>query len=158
MAVDVTRLAADVNCCAGRRRESNPTTPSAVALLPLSAMVEGHQVHRVAQHHRRTLLGRAFVASSPNGRFNEGARAIDGSVLHKVEAVGKNLFYFFANPASVTARPKSVTTTGTDELADAASVVMHVHFGMSGRFGVWDLNTAEPVPEPTDTTRLKLVN
>ena len=115
-------------------------------------------MHRVAQHHRRTLLGRAFVASSPNGRFTDGARAIDGSVLHKVEAVGKNLFYFFANPASVTARPKSVTATGTDEVADAASVVMHVHFGMSGRFGVWDLNTAEPVPEPTDTTRLKLVN
>lgn len=35
-------------------------------------MVEGHQCHRVGAAHRRLLLGKAFDASSPNGRFIEG--------------------------------------------------------------------------------------
>ena len=113
-------------------------------------------VHRVAQHHRRVLLGRSFLASSPNGRFADGARAIDSKVLHKVEAVGKNLFYFFANAPSSSPASASASASAGDEL-DAASVVMHVHFGMSGRFGVWDAARDE-LPETTPTTRLKLVN
>lgn len=44
--------------------------------------------------------------------------------------VGKNLFYFFENAG-----------------------VLHFHFGMSGRFSVWDEADAEP---PKPTTRLEL--
>ena len=46
------------------------------------------QVHRVAARHRRELLNRAFKATSPNGRFTEGARQINQQPLRRVEAHG----------------------------------------------------------------------
>ena len=63
-----------------------------------------------------------------------GAKLIDGKVLARIEVHGKNLFYFFGE--------------GADQ------VVMHIHFGMSGRFRVSPL----PGPETTPTTRLQLIN
>ncbi|GAB0490300.1 hypothetical protein MMPV_001532 [Pyropia vietnamensis] len=59
-------------------------------------MVEGHAVQRLATTHRAVLLHRMFRADSPNGRFSAGAAAIDGRVLVRVEAIGKNLFHFYA--------------------------------------------------------------
>ena len=103
-------------------------------------MVEGHQVHRVAQLHRRLLRGKSFKATSPNGRFVDGARALDRRELHRVDAVGKNLFYFF----------------GKEHDAHEDTTVMHVHFGMSGRFSVF--SRGDDVPEVTPTTRLRLEN
>ena len=105
-----------------------PRTPIA------TTMVEGHGTHRVAASHRQALVGKAFVATSPNGRFVEGAAAVNGRVLSDVQAHGKHVFYIFG--------------------AGADSVVVHVHFGMSGRFSTHAL----PGPEPTATTRLRLVN
>ena len=99
-------------------------------------MVEGHGVHRVAVTHRRALVGKKFAATSPNGKFSDGARAIDGVPLRKVEVIGKNMFYKFGN-----------------EHSPSQSSIMHVHFGMSGRFGVF---AAETAPEVTGNTRLKL--
>lgn len=52
-------------------------------------MVEGHQCHRVAHAHRRQLLGRRFKASSPNGRFTDGAAALHDQPLHRIEVHGK---------------------------------------------------------------------
>lgn len=104
-----------------------------------AAMVEGHGVHRVAVTHRRALIGKRFAATSPNGRFEQGARAIDGEPLRKIEAIGKNLFYFYGD-ASASNRAET-------------SKVVHVHFGMSGRFGVFAADTA---PEATANTRLRL--
>ena len=98
-------------------------------------MVEGHGVHRVAVAHRRQLVGKRFAATSPNGRFADGARAIDQTVLQRVEAVGTNMFYFF------------------NEREGPDAHVMHVHFGMSGRFSTHD---ALSCPDPTATTRLRL--
>ena len=91
-------------------------------------MVEGHSVHRVAFSHSQRLVGKRFSASSPNGRFTDGAKAIDGKLFHRIEAVGKNLFAFFGEPGSV------------------AMVCVHVHFGMSGAWSVFDRNIEE-VPE-----------
>jgi hypothetical protein len=50
-------------------------------------------VHRVALVHRRMLQGRVFQATSPSGRFVDGAAAINGRVLSLIEAHGKNIFY-----------------------------------------------------------------
>lgn len=102
-------------------------------------MVEGHGVHRTAAAHRRVLVGRRFKATSPNGRFAEGARVIDGATLMRVEAHGKNLFYFFDPLGSTQGAPRPA--------------VMHVHFGMSGRFST---HAADNAPEARDTTRLRL--
>jgi formamidopyrimidine-DNA glycosylase len=99
-------------------------------------MVEGHSVHRVAAFHRQRLVGKAFAATSPNGRFTAGAAAIDGKIFHSIEAVGKNLFAFF----------------GSNE---NDRVTIHVHFGMSGAWAVFDENDDE-IPEPSKTNRLRL--
>lgn len=84
-------------------------------------MVEGHGVARVAAAHRRLLLGHAFKATSPNGRFTDGARLIDRRKLSRIENIGKNLFYFFSRT------PQSVSSP-------VDPVVVHIHFGMSGAF------------------------
>jgi formamidopyrimidine-DNA glycosylase len=107
-------------------------------------MVEGHSVHRVARAHSVKLVGSRFRASSPNGRFAVGAAAITGLVLEAVQAHGKNLFYFFGGD-SREARPP---------LESSSTVVMHVHFGMSGAFKIFPLGCSEPAV--TATTRLRL--
>lgn len=84
-------------------------------------MVEGHGVARVAAAHRRLLLGKAFKATSPNGRFADGARLIDRRRLSRIENIGKNLFYFFSKT------PQSVPSP-------VDPVCVHIHFGMSGAF------------------------
>lgn len=94
-------------------------------------MVEGHSCHRLAFQHRKRLVGRRFQASSPNGRFSDGAAAIEGKVLLRIEVHGKNLFYFFEGGA-----------------------IIHIHFGMSGHFSV---HKADKAPEATEKTRLRLV-
>ena len=97
-------------------------------------MVEGHSCHRIAISHGKRLVGRKFRAASPNGRFAEGAKLIDGREFSRIEAIGKNLFAFFSAIGS-------------------PDVVMHVHFGMSGR---WSLVDAARAPEVKPTTRLVL--
>ncbi|MGK3761511.1 MAG: formamidopyrimidine-DNA glycosylase [Bacillariaceae sp.] len=99
-------------------------------------MVEGHSVHRVASLHTKRLVGKKFKAWSPNGRFTDGANAINGKTFSKIEAVGKNLFAFFVDDQ------------------DQTEVVVHVHFGMSGAWAVY-LNDEKPA-EPTKTNRLRL--
>ena len=121
-------------------------------------MVEGHSVHRIASRFRSQLVGKRFTASSPNGRFIDGARAIDGKYLSRMEAVGKNLFAFFNDNCGT-------ASSSNDEDV----VVVHVHFGMSGAWAVF-ITTSSPSesfgsggeivgevePEVKPTTRLRL--
>jgi formamidopyrimidine-DNA glycosylase len=102
-------------------------------------MVEGHSVHRVASLHSQRLVGKKFTAWSPNGRFTDGANAINGKTFLRIEAVGKNLFAFFDGD-------------GTKDQDD--EIVVHVHFGMAGAWAVY-LSDETP-PEPTKTNRLRL--
>ena len=64
-----------------------------------------------------------------------GAQAINQQPLSRIEVHGKNLFYFF----------------GEGE----ATVVLHIHFGMSGRFKT--VVRGDTLPEPRETTRLVLI-
>ena len=98
-------------------------------------MVEGHGVRRVCIRHLKLLLNKKFKADSPNGRFTQGAKLISNQKLHRIESIGKNLFYFFGKKNS--------------------PIVVHIHFGMSGRFLNAPLND---LPKPTPTTRLRLVS
>jgi formamidopyrimidine-DNA glycosylase len=63
---------------------------------------------------------------------------VSGKTLERIEAHGKNLFYFF----------------GGSQLADPGVVVVHIHFGMAGQFRIARL----PGRDPTKTTRLQLIN
>ena len=97
-------------------------------------MVEGHSVHRVAARHRQKLVGKKFACTSPNGRFTEGAAAINNKPFRAIEAVGKNLFAWFGK--------------GDDD-----DVCVRVHFGMAGNWAVFEGDE----PATTATTRLRMV-
>ncbi|MFG6278200.1 DNA-formamidopyrimidine glycosylase family protein [Microbacterium sp. 5K110] len=77
-------------------------------------MPEGHSVHRIARQFDRNIVGRTVAASSPQGRFVEGASVIDGREALEVRAVGKQMFLRFDG-----------------------DVWLRVHLGM---YGAWDFS------------------
>jgi endonuclease-8 len=93
-------------------------------------MPEGHTVHRLARALRDTLGAAPVVATSPQGRFEAGARLLDGQTIARSEAWGKYLFVAFGGS------------------------VLHVHLGLIGKFR----DCGAPAPAPTDTVRLRLAN
>lgn len=93
-------------------------------------MPEGHTLHRLARLHQQR-FGRAPVAvSSPQGRFEEAAAAVDGRVLRKADAWGKHLFHHYAGGA-----------------------VVHVHLGLYGSFSEQPL----PLPPPVGQVRMRMI-
>ncbi len=124
------------------------------ALTTTIKMVEGHSVHRIASRFRSSLVGKKFSATSPNGRFVEGAHAIDGKVLSRMEAVGKNLFAFFSSSSHDDDGGGGSSSAGGCEEDDDGLVVVHVHFGMSGMWAMFNTTTEEP--DVKRTTRLRL--
>jgi endonuclease-8 len=85
-------------------------------------MPEGHSVHRIARQFERNVVGRTVHASSPQGRFVEGAAVISGRSATQVRAVGKQMFLEF-----------------DDDLW------LRVHLGM---YGAWDF-AGEILVDPT---------
>ena len=59
-------------------------------------MPEGHTVHRLARAFNAQFAGKMVDASSPQGRFAEGAALLDGHVLQSAEAQGKQMFLRFS--------------------------------------------------------------
>jgi endonuclease VIII len=94
-------------------------------------MPEGHTIHRAARDQRPMLVGQLIDVSSPQGRFAEGAVAIDGQRCISVEAFGKHLIYRFENEFS-----------------------LHIHLGLFGRF-----RTAKrPAAEPKGEVRVRMIS
>ncbi|GAA3749811.1 endonuclease-8 [Spinactinospora alkalitolerans] len=58
-------------------------------------MPEGHTLHRLAAHFGAAYAGRRLRVTSPQGRFAEGARRLDGRTLTEADAHGKQLFLGF---------------------------------------------------------------
>ncbi|MDT0179033.1 zinc finger domain-containing protein [Microbacterium sp. ARD31] len=85
-------------------------------------MPEGHSVHRIARQFDRNFVGRPVAASSPQGRFAEGAAVLDGRTPTQVRAVGKQMFLEFD-----------------------ADVWLRVHLGI---YGAWDF-AGEILLDPT---------
>jgi len=56
---------------------------------------EGHSVHRIALQFARHFVGQRVTASSPQGRFVDGAALLDGRTMTESRAVGKQLFLEF---------------------------------------------------------------
>ncbi len=92
-------------------------------------MPEGHTIHKLARDLQRDLGGAIVRADSPQGRFEDGAQAIDAETLIRAEAWGKHLFLKFT------------------------SVTIHVHLGLFGRFR----RRRTPAPPPRGAVRLRLV-
>jgi len=85
-------------------------------------MPEGHSVHRIARQFDRNIVGRRVAASSPQGRFAEGAALLDQREAVAVRAVGKQMFLEFEG-----------------------DLWLRVHLGM---YGAWDFS-GEILVDPT---------
>ncbi len=59
-------------------------------------MPEGHTVHRLANAFAAQFVGKTVDASSPQGRFSDGAAMLDGRALLAAEAHGKQMFLAFS--------------------------------------------------------------
>lgn len=80
-------------------------------------MPEGHTVHRVARLFDGLFSGQRVHASSPQGRFSQGATLISGREVVRVDAHGKQLFISFSD-----------------------DLVVRVHLGI---YGAWDVATLD---------------
>ena len=92
-------------------------------------MPEGHTIHRIARDHRAWFANQALELSSPQGRFENEAKRLDGGILKDVTAHGKHLFYHWNR-----------------------SKIVHVHLGLYGKFRVHN----NPPPEPRGAVRLRM--
>ena len=93
-------------------------------------MPEGHTIHNAARDHRKLFVGHKVDASSPQGRFSDGAKLINGKECIAVEAYGKHLLYKFKSHQ-----------------------FLHIHLGLFGRIKRQKL----PVHEAKGSVRLRLV-
>jgi endonuclease VIII len=96
-------------------------------------MPEGHTIHALADRLGRAFASRPVEASSPQGRFSDEAKRLDGEVVQLARAVGKHLFVEFPDET------------------------LHVHLGLIGSFPVKPLGGRPPV-EPRGALRLRLLN
>ena len=95
-------------------------------------MPEGHTIHRIVRDHTPVLAGLPIAVSSPQGRFSEDARRIDGATLQEIEPYGKHLFYWWS--------------TGD---------VGHVHLGLFGKYRV---HKGPVAPAPKGAVRMRLAS
>lgn len=86
-------------------------------------------MHRLAGQQDAAFAGRLVAVSSPQGRFDEGAAAVDGRRLERVTAYGKHLFQHYDG-----------------------RLVTHVHLGLYGKFVA---GTGEP-PPPRGALRMRI--
>ena len=84
-------------------------------------MPEGHTIHRIARDHHKWFAGQKLIATSPQGRFEDEAKRINGKTLRAVTAHGKHLFYHWNR-----------------------NLIGHIHLGLYGKFRVHQ----NPAPEP----------
>ena len=63
-------------------------------------MPEGQAIHRIARLINERFEGADVVASSPQGRFSDGAHRLDGLTAGRAEAWGKHFFMPFADGGS----------------------------------------------------------
>ncbi len=110
-----------------------PATQAATRRSPgpagiVAGVPEGHTIHGLARELTADLGGQAVRASSPQGRFADGAARLDGATIERCEAWGKNLF-----------------------ASSSSGDVLHVHLGLIGKLTAWPLDTV-----PGDTVRLRL--
>lgn len=94
-------------------------------------MPEGHSIRYFADVHERCFQGLPVTASSPQGRFADGAASIDGRTLLGTTTHGKHLFFHFEE---------------RDE-------IVHIHLGLYGWFNI--RRNRGGVPRPSARLRLE---
>lgn len=94
-------------------------------------MPEGNEIHRYAEMQGGFFAGAMVRVDAPNGRFEDGAKLLNGRKLRSVEGYGKHLIYDF----------------GKDRQ-------LHVHLGLYGKFRDGEM----PYPEPRGALRMRISN
>ena len=97
-------------------------------------MPEGHTLHRLARLHQRRFGRAPVIVSSPQGRFADGAAAVNGRVFKKASAWGKHLFHHYEGGR-----------------------VVHVHLGLYGAFTELPLTAGGTPPLPVGQVRMRMV-
>ncbi|MDX6261766.1 MAG: endonuclease [Kribbellaceae bacterium] len=98
-------------------------------------MPEGHTLHRLANDVWDDFGGRVVRASSPQGRFVEGAALLDGHVLRGTEAHGKHFLADFEGAGW-----------------------LHIHLGLIGKMDFGRIEAGDAAPQPVGQVRLRLQN
>jgi endonuclease-8 len=97
---------------------------------------EGHTLHRLARDQQKLFGSTVVAASSPQGRFADGAAVLDGRTFERAEAYGKHLLQHWSG-----------------------GPILHVHLGLYGKFTTGRRSDERPAPpEPRGALRLRLVN
>lgn len=97
-------------------------------------MPEGHTVHRSAKQFNKLFAGSPLKVHSPQGRFQEDARLVDGRVLDSASAIGKQLFLQFEN-----------------------ELVLRIHLGIYGKWS-WQSSAEGEFSEPQGQVRARFEN
>ncbi|WP_194949281.1 Fpg/Nei family DNA glycosylase [Actinomyces trachealis] len=105
-------------------------------------MPEGHTIHRLAGAFRELWGGQRLRASSPQGRFAQGAARLDGQVLLDARAHGKHLFVPFGAKADVPVEDPSV-------------IWLRIHLGLYGSW-TFDGDAAFTAPHAIGAPRRRV--
>jgi DNA-formamidopyrimidine glycosylase len=97
-------------------------------------MPEGHTVHRIANDFNRLFAGGPLKVTSPQGRFNESAKLVNGIALTEARAIGKQMFLRFQNDLTI-----------------------RIHLGIYGKWNYHESTTGE-FPEPIGQVRARFSN
>lgn len=100
-------------------------------------MPEGHTIHRLANAFNELYAGEPLTVTSPQGRFADGARLLDGMVMRGAQAWGKQMFLEFGGQgvAGGQGLPGAHGAAGASSVADADgrdARWLRVHLGLYG--------------------------
>lgn len=99
-------------------------------------MPEGHTVHRTANEFNRLFAGDTLSVFSPQGRFAESARLINGRKLIAARAIGKQMFLLFDN-----------------------DLTLRIHLGIYGKWNFHELiDSNSTAPDPVGQVRARFSN
>ncbi|MBA0049822.1 Fpg/Nei family DNA glycosylase [Streptomyces sp. AJS327] len=112
-------------------------------------MPEGHTIHRLARDYAARFAGSPVRASSPQGKFSDGAALLDAQRMERAEAHGKHLFLGFLGSSGPPGAPTDPGSSGApaEELA-----WIHIHLGLYGKVTFGE----GPAPAPVGQVRLRL--
>lgn len=127
-------------------------------------MPEGHSIHRVARRFQDAFVGQRLRASSPQGRFAQGAALVDGARAVEAYAHGKHFFLVFDNDLTLNVHlgMYGAWTFGGDATFRASSSI-----GAPRKMGEEESSDSEeaereyvgpPAPRPTTRVRLESDN
>ena len=108
-------------------------------------MPEGHSVHRIARQFERNIVGRTVSASSPQGRFVEGAQVID------IGMAGTEMLYWTVGSRDLDGG-LACTASHNPKAYTGAKLVRRGAVALSGDSGIGELRELVDAGDPGPPT------